>query len=202
MSDAKTVLVIGASRGLGLALVEEFCSRGWRVIATERARSEGLAALAARYPKSLNIERVDITVVESVWALRSKLNRSLDTLFVNAGICKAREKTSLDVGESDFIDLMLTNASSPMRALEIFETMVPAKGVIAVMSRAWSHVFDSRKHSRGRRYARAQSRSSRPALRGQARPRTTVVNANSRISTSMRVYAPTCRQVPREDRRS
>jgi NAD(P)-dependent dehydrogenase (short-subunit alcohol dehydrogenase family) len=51
MSDTKTVLVIGASRGLGLALAEEFCSRGWRVIATERAHSVGLAALAARYPQ-------------------------------------------------------------------------------------------------------------------------------------------------------
>jgi len=48
MSDSKTVLVIGASRGLGLALAEEFCSRGWRVIATERAHSVGLAALAAQ----------------------------------------------------------------------------------------------------------------------------------------------------------
>jgi NAD(P)-dependent dehydrogenase (short-subunit alcohol dehydrogenase family) len=146
MSDTKTVLVIGASRGLGLALAEEFCSRGWRVIATERAHSEGLAALAARYPKSLNIERVDITDVASVWALRSKLNRSLDTLFVNAGICKVREKTSLDVAESDFIDLMLTNALSPMRALEIFETMVPAKGVIAVMSSEIGSISHNRGH--------------------------------------------------------
>src|SRR5258708_15721935 len=95
MSDTKTVLVIGASRGLGLALAEEFCSRGWRVIATERAHSEGLAALAARYPKSLNIERVDITDVASVWALRSKLNRSLHTLFLHAGLFKAQEQPPL-----------------------------------------------------------------------------------------------------------
>jgi NADP-dependent 3-hydroxy acid dehydrogenase YdfG len=104
MSDAKTVLLIGASRGLGLALAEEFCSRGWCVIAAERAHSEGLAAPAARYPKSLKIERVDIRNMASVWAQRSKLNRSVDTLFVNAGICKAREGTSLDVAESDFIE--------------------------------------------------------------------------------------------------
>lgn len=146
MSDTKTVLVIGASRGLGLALAEEFCSRSWRVIATERTHSEGLAALAARYPRSLNIERVDITDVASVWALRRKLNYSLDVLFLNAGICKAREKTSLDVAESDFIDLMLTNALSPMRAIEIFETMVPAKGVIAVMSSGLGSIS----HNKGR----------------------------------------------------
>jgi NAD(P)-dependent dehydrogenase (short-subunit alcohol dehydrogenase family) len=141
MADPQTVLVIGASRGLGLALAEEFCSRSWRVIATERAHSEGLAALVARYPTSLAIERVDITDAASVWALRSKLNRSLDALFVNAGIWKAWEKTPLDVVESDFIDLMLTNALSPIRILEIFETLVPAKGVIAVMSSGLGSIF-------------------------------------------------------------
>jgi NAD(P)-dependent dehydrogenase (short-subunit alcohol dehydrogenase family) len=134
MSDTKTVLVIGASRGLGLALAEEFCKRGWYVIATERTESEGLASLASRYPKSLNIEQVDITDVASVWALRGRLKSALDTLFVNAGICKARASTALDVAESDFIDLMVTNALSPIRVLEIFETMVPATGVLAVMS--------------------------------------------------------------------
>lgn len=134
MSDTKTVLIIGASRGLGLALAEEFCRHGRHVVATERGHSEGLAALAARYPKIINIERIDITDAASVWALRGKLNGSIDTLFVNAGICKARDKTSLDVAEGDFLDLMLTNALSPMRALEIFETMVPPEGVIAIMS--------------------------------------------------------------------
>jgi len=141
MASPQTVLVIGASRGLGLGLAEEFCRRDWRVIATERAHSQGLAALVARYPTSLVIERVDITDAASVWALRRKLDRSLDALFVNAGICKAREKTPLDVAEQDFVDLMLTNALSPIRAVEIFETLVPAKGVIAVMSSVLASIF-------------------------------------------------------------
>jgi NAD(P)-dependent dehydrogenase (short-subunit alcohol dehydrogenase family) len=29
MVKKKTVLVVGASRGLGLALAEEYCARGW-----------------------------------------------------------------------------------------------------------------------------------------------------------------------------
>jgi len=33
----KTVLLIGASRGLGFAMVEEYLKRGWRVIATMQA---------------------------------------------------------------------------------------------------------------------------------------------------------------------
>ena len=34
-----TALVIGASRGLGLALAEEYLKRGWHVIATVRGET-------------------------------------------------------------------------------------------------------------------------------------------------------------------
>lgn len=36
MSQAKTALVIGASRGLGLGLVKTLLADGWQVIATVR----------------------------------------------------------------------------------------------------------------------------------------------------------------------
>jgi NAD(P)-dependent dehydrogenase (short-subunit alcohol dehydrogenase family) len=55
-------------------------------------------------------------------------------LFVNAGICRASEKTPSTVDEQDFIDMMLTNALGPMRFVELFEGLVPASGVLAVMS--------------------------------------------------------------------
>jgi NAD(P)-dependent dehydrogenase (short-subunit alcohol dehydrogenase family) len=39
MAARKTILIVGASRGLGLALAGEFCARDWHVIATSRGRS-------------------------------------------------------------------------------------------------------------------------------------------------------------------
>jgi NAD(P)-dependent dehydrogenase (short-subunit alcohol dehydrogenase family) len=60
VAQKSTVLIIGASRGLGFALAEEYCSRDWQVIATVRRTSEQLNALAARFPGSLAIEAVDI----------------------------------------------------------------------------------------------------------------------------------------------
>ena len=33
----RTILIVGASRGIGLGLAREFAGRGWRVIATERS---------------------------------------------------------------------------------------------------------------------------------------------------------------------
>jgi NAD(P)-dependent dehydrogenase (short-subunit alcohol dehydrogenase family) len=135
MADRLTALIVGASRGLGLALAEEWLKRDARVIATVRSASHELTALQDRFPGSLEIELVDIVNVASVRTLRDRLgNRRFDVLFVNAGICKANEKTPSTVDEHDFVDMMLTNALSPMRLIELFEGLVPAGGVLAVMT--------------------------------------------------------------------
>jgi NAD(P)-dependent dehydrogenase (short-subunit alcohol dehydrogenase family) len=135
MGQKLTVLIVGASRGLGLALAEEYCGRDWQVIATVRRASEQLNALAVRFPGSLAIETVDINEAEQVLALRARLDqRRIDLLFVNAGICVARENTPADVDVSDFTDLMITNALSPMRVVELFASLVPSQGAVAVMS--------------------------------------------------------------------
>jgi NAD(P)-dependent dehydrogenase (short-subunit alcohol dehydrogenase family) len=135
MATESTILIIGASRGLGLALAEEWLKRDTRVIATQRGSSHHLAALQSRYPGSLAIETVDIADTASVRALRERLgNRQIDVLFVNAGICKATEETPSTVAEHDFFDMMLVNALGPMRAVELLEDLVPAGGTIAIMS--------------------------------------------------------------------
>ena len=135
MADRSSALIVGASRGLGLALAEEWLKRDARVIATVRSTSQQLKTLQDRFPDSLEIEIVDIADVASVRALRDRLdNRTFDVLFVNAGICKANEETPSTVDEQDFLDMMLTNALSPMRVIELFEGLVPASGVLAVMT--------------------------------------------------------------------
>ena len=45
MATESTVLIIGASRGLGLALAEEWLKRDTRVIATQRTTEEFLQSL-------------------------------------------------------------------------------------------------------------------------------------------------------------
>lgn len=144
MSIKSTALVIGASRGLGLALAEEYLTRGWQVIATTRSNSEGLDKLRQRFGVSLEIEQVDIIEVSSVRALRRRLDaRELDTLFVNAGICKANELTPLQVAEKDYLDMLLTNALSPMRVIELFHDRVKVNGVVAAMSSELGSIADS-----------------------------------------------------------
>jgi NAD(P)-dependent dehydrogenase (short-subunit alcohol dehydrogenase family) len=116
-------------------LAEEYCARGWHVITTSRGKSLGIDELRQRYPKSLEIEKVDIVELASITALRDRLaSRRLDTLFVNAGICKANELTPIAVTDRDLLDMMLTNALSPMRVIEVLENLVAENGVIAATS--------------------------------------------------------------------
>src|SRR3984885_3105050 len=135
MTNKPTILIVGASRGLGLALVEQFCSRDWHVIGTVRSKSAALDALKARFPGSLEEETADIADEASVRGLRQRLDgRTLDMLFVNAGIAKSITATPGDAPEQDFLDMMLVNAFSPVRLIEIFEDLVAPDGMIAAMS--------------------------------------------------------------------
>ena len=131
----RSALVVGASRGLGLALVEELARRGCHVVATQRSNAPPLAALTTRHPQFVEIETVDINEVDSVRALRRRLEgRSFHLILINAGIALATNATPANVDERDFHAMMLTNALAPVRALEILEDLVRHDGVIAVMS--------------------------------------------------------------------
>src|SRR6202041_3547034 len=108
MTKKSTVLILGASRGLGLAMAEEWLKRDAEVIATQRSASRDLSELQGRYPGSLEIETVDIVEAASVRALRERLGEHrIDVLFVNGGVCKAHEETPSAVDERDFVDILL-----------------------------------------------------------------------------------------------
>jgi NAD(P)-dependent dehydrogenase (short-subunit alcohol dehydrogenase family) len=132
----QTVLLIGASRGLGLALAQEYVTHGAHVVATVRGTAHTpLHDLQAAYSDALEIEHVDITETDEVRALHSRLaDRQFDLLFVNAGVANDRHETVADVSTEEFSRLMVTNALSPMRVIEQFGDLVPSTGTIAIMS--------------------------------------------------------------------
>jgi NAD(P)-dependent dehydrogenase (short-subunit alcohol dehydrogenase family) len=132
----KSLLLIGASRGLGLALAKEYLERGWRVVATARgAKRTALHELAERSGGRLEVEIVDVNDLDQVRALRARLgSRRFDMLFVNAGVTNDDRETIADVSTDEFVRVMVTNALSPMRVVEALQDVVLATGVIAVMS--------------------------------------------------------------------
>jgi NAD(P)-dependent dehydrogenase (short-subunit alcohol dehydrogenase family) len=118
-------------------MAAEFLKKGWHIIGTvqESART-GLHDLADDHPGRIEIESLDITEPDQIAALHDRLSgRSFDILFHNAGIADANPRQSVaEVSTEAFVRVMVTNALSPMRVIEGLQDLVPAGGLIGVMS--------------------------------------------------------------------
>ena len=134
---APSILLVGASRGLGHAMAGEFADRGWTVLGT--ARSTGgtpLHELAHRHPERVFVETLDVTDAEQIGALCQRLaRRRFDVLFVNAGTTHvAPDATMAELDAEAFTRVMLTNAFGPMRTVELLGELVDEGGLIGIMS--------------------------------------------------------------------
>jgi NAD(P)-dependent dehydrogenase (short-subunit alcohol dehydrogenase family) len=132
-----SLLLIGASRGLGAALVGEFAGRGWSVVGTVRGEAQTpLHDLADRHAGRIAIERLDITRPDEIAALRECLaGRRFDMLFVNAGAANRNPAATMaEVTPEEFCQVMLTNALGAMQAVEMLQDLVTPDGLIGVMS--------------------------------------------------------------------
>ena len=135
--NSRTILLIGASRGLGVAMAAEFLTNGWDVVGSvqESARTE-LHDLADKHPGRVEIETLDVTEPDQIAALHDRLaGRSFDILFHNAGTANRNPgDTIAKISTEEFVHVMVTNALSPMRVIESQQDLVPANGMIGIMS--------------------------------------------------------------------
>ena len=109
-----TVLIVGASRGIGLELATQYLADGARVFATARD-DEALAKLRSLGARVL---RLDVTDAASVSGLAWQLDgEAFDTVVVNAGVY-GPSTSGLDTPtEADFDRVMHTNVLGPMRVI-------------------------------------------------------------------------------------
>lgn len=146
-----TTLIVGASRGLGYAMAEEFANRGWNVTGTVRGRRRTeLHELAEQYPAKVRVETVDINDEDAIAALRTRLaDQRFDMLFVNAGTTTTDPLAEVGaVSAEEFARVMLTNALGPMRVIEALQANVPADGLIGAMSSGQGSIADNVKGRR------------------------------------------------------
>lgn len=150
-SPSGTVLIVGASRGLGHAMASEFVSRGWRVIATAREQSgTPLQELATRHADHLDVEVVDITEPDSIAAMRERLKaQQLDVLFVNAGTTTRDPLAEVGaVTDEEFARVMATNALGPLRVIEALQSLVPLDGLIGAMTSGQGSITNNERGQR------------------------------------------------------
>lgn len=146
-----TALIVGASRGLGHAMAAEFFDRGWNVIGTVRnptARTL-LHDLADRSDGRVSVEHLDINEPTQLAPLHERLApRELDVLFVNAGTTLHEQTPIGAVPTADFVEVMITNALSPMRVIEALEDLVAPAGLIGAMSSGQGSITNNTTGSR------------------------------------------------------
>jgi len=122
-----SVLVTGASRGIGLELVRRYAALGWRVYATCRSpeSSDPLAELSRAHER-LSVHRLDVTDHGGIDALAEELaGIPLDVLVNNAGIGAG----AAVIGRFDyalFSGVLATNVLGPAKMVEAFLPHVEA----------------------------------------------------------------------------
>jgi len=173
----QSILIIGASRGIGLAMAGEFVARGWHVTGTVRGTAKTpLHDLRAAHPHDVDIASVDMTDREQIAALRQQLDgQSFDILLVNAGTSNNNQsETIAETTTEEFIRVMVTNALSPMRVVEALSDLLTAEGTIAVMSSGQGSIAENlrggREVYRGSKAALNQYMRSYAIREGETRP--------------------------------
>jgi len=128
----KTILIIGASRGLGLEFVRQYRHDGWEVIATHRRAVDGkkLAALGAETMV------LDTTDMKSIAAFATAIKpRSLNVAIYNAGVFGPRESVAAAPALEAFDEVMHANVFGAMQLIpQIAPRLIKNKGVFAFVS--------------------------------------------------------------------
>ena len=129
---AKTVLIIGANRGLGLEFARQYAADGCHVIATCRRPSEAAELRRA----GVTVESLDTSTSSSIEALARKLgDESIDVMICNAGVYGPRTEGLSDMPTEDFDLVMRTNVLGPLRlTLAFAENVARARGAMVFLS--------------------------------------------------------------------
>lgn len=123
---AKTWLITGTNRGIGLEYVRQLAESGDRVIATARdpENAADLAALQAAHPDTVQIEQLDTGDAASIAALAERLaGKPIDILVNNAGLyggswdTDSERQAPLTMDYGLWEDIMRVNVMGPFRLI-------------------------------------------------------------------------------------
>ncbi|WP_413722928.1 SDR family NAD(P)-dependent oxidoreductase [Sodalis sp. RH23] len=136
--EQKTLLLTGASRGIGHATVKHFHAAGWRIFTASRQSWVEECPWAEKMLNHIHLDLEDIAGVESALTLiKEKLGGRLDALVNNAGISpKAADGGRLGVRETDYATWMR------VFNVNLFSTALLANGLFAELRQAQGGIIN------------------------------------------------------------
>lgn len=138
----RTVLVTGANRGIGLAIVRQLAEAGNRVLLGSRDLSAGEAAAKSLRRPELDIQPVhmDLNDEAAIDAALRKIHQSggrVDALINNAGVL--HEKPILKLTDAEIADSIAVHLAGPLRLIRALAPDMIARGYgrIVNVSSGW-----------------------------------------------------------------
>lgn len=126
---AEVVLVSGASRGLGLAIVTDLLERDVKVAAFARTVTDEMKGLADRFPGQVHVGSVDITDEKAAQAFVKDVEQELgviDGLVNNAAI--GQDSLHVHTSAERIEQIIHTNLTSPLVLTRFVLRRLLAKG--------------------------------------------------------------------------
>ena len=163
----KTILITGASRGLGLEFTKQYLEAGNRVIATARNldKAETLRALADQFPDHLSLYRLDVADAKSRNQLSHDLgDQPVHLLINNAGVHGGWGQFG-KLDEAEWLKTLHINSIAPIKMVEVLRANLnnAESATVAILSSKMGSMADN---TSGGSYI---YRSSKSALNGAAR---------------------------------
>ncbi|MFC3714194.1 SDR family oxidoreductase [Sphingoaurantiacus capsulatus] len=133
-----SVIIVGASRGLGLEFVRQYRADGWDVHASVRSEEDAAA------PRELGATThiADITDEASLKAMAGAIGGPVDVMVINAGV-GSREVKLDEVDAAEWTRVMTVNALGPLLVARAIGPKVKDGGTIAALSSIMGSIAES-----------------------------------------------------------
>jgi NAD(P)-dependent dehydrogenase (short-subunit alcohol dehydrogenase family) len=136
MPSAQSVLIVGASRGIGFEFVCQYRAAGCRVAGTARS-DEALAKLREQGAQALKLDVADAASASGLaWQIDGE---AFDVVVINAGVYGPRTAALEPPAQDAFDEVMRTNVLGPMRVIpQLTDALAPGAKLAVVSSRMGS----------------------------------------------------------------
>ena len=132
-----TVVITGANRGIGLAMVEQFNDKGFDVVALCRQSSAALNQLGAKV-----IEDIDVASATGLANMTNALQGiNIDILINNAGIL--RDESLGNLNSATIVEQFMVNALAPLQVVDTLRGQLTSGAKVALITSRMGSIADN-----------------------------------------------------------